>query len=195
MFENLIQLVILFLVIFDPLLSLMVFLSASKKMIPKERRTNAILAVLVAFVLSFSIVLIGGYLLVLFNTTLGEFKIAGGIILIVLGIKMALGIPLADQKILKSSSGRAIAAIIGTPLLTGPAAMTAIIVSVNDYGYLLTVTSITIVLGLTALIFLQAEKINRIIGKTMTQVLSTIFGLITLSWGIKLIKEGIFSII
>lgn len=195
MFENLIQLVILFLVIFDPLLSLMVFLSASKRMIPKERRANAMLAVLVAFVLSFSIVLIGSYLLVLFNTTLGEFKIAGGIILTILGIKMALGIPLTDQKILKGGSGRAIAAIIGTPLLTGPAAMTAIIVSVNDYGYLLTTISITIVLGLTALIFLQAEKINKVIGKTMTQILSTIFGLITLSWGIKLIKEGIFSII
>lgn len=193
MFEGLVQLIILFAVIFDPLASFFVFFSASKQMTAKERKATAILAILVAFGLSLSVILLGVRLLTLFDTTIEEFKIAGGIILAVLGVKMALGIPLTSQK-LEKNKGRAIASIIGTPLLTGPAAITAIIISVDSYGILLTTSAIIIVLGLTTIIFLQTEMINKIFGETMIQVMSTVFGMITLSWGVKLIKEGIVSL-
>lgn len=193
MFEVLLQLVVLFFVIFDPFASLMVFIVASANMDKKERRITASLAVLVAAILSFLVLLFGQNLLNLFSTNIDEFRIAGGIILGILGVKMTLGLPLTHMDEVKNSSGRAIASIIGTPLLTGPAAITAIIITVNDYGKFVTGIAIAIVLGLSALIFCLAHIINKL-GKTTIQVTSTILGLITLAWGVKMITNGLLAI-
>jgi len=193
--EILLQLVILFLVIFDPLASLAVFLTASKSMSAKEKKSTARLAVLVASWLALAVIIAGEGIFVLFNTNLNEFRVAGGIILGLLGVRMVMGRPLAEIGQAKNNSTRAIAAIIGTPLLTGPAAMTAMLISVNDYGRGLTGLSVAIVLLLTAWTFYEAERIQRLLGVTGIQVISTFLGLVTLSWGVKFIVAGLKAIL
>ncbi len=191
MFVQLIKLIVLFVVIFDPLASFAVFVVATQHMLPKERRRTAMLSVLVAGSISLGFLLLGKYLLIAFSTTLDEFRIAGGIILGILGVKMALGHSLADLDSVRHSSGRAIAAIIGTPLLTGPAAITAIMISTSDFGIATTGLAVFIVLLGTAVLFYYAEALSHKFGKTFIQVLSTILGLITTAWGVKFIREGL----
>ena len=190
MIEHLFQLIILFLVIFDPLASISVFIVATKEMPDKERFNTAILSVLVAAVISFSFLIFGQNILLLFDTTINDFKAAAGIILGILGIKMVLGETITHIDPSKNNSGKAIAAIIGTPLLTGPAAITTIIVSVHDYGMLVTGIAIIIVLVFTVLLFIFSGKIYKIFGVTTIQVITTILGLITISWGVKFVKAG-----
>ncbi len=190
MLGHLLKLIVLFFVIFDPFMSFAVFYSSTRDMEREERRRTATMAILVASTISVSVLLFGERILELFNTDIDDFKVAGGIVLGVLGVKMALGQPITDSDSSENRSGRAIAAIIGSPLLTGPAAITAIIVSVDDFGMILTAIAIGIVLTFTALLFYQATLVNRFLGKTLIQVLSTILGLITLSWGVMLIKQG-----
>lgn len=142
------QLFILFFVIFDPLASFIFFLVSTNSMKEAERRRTAIFAVVVAAAISFAVLLFGQNLLALFNTSITEFQIAGGIILSVLGLKMVLGYSLVDVERVKGDSSWAIASIIGTPLLTGPAAITSIIVSVHDYGRFVTGAAVgTVLLG------------------------------------------------
>jgi multiple antibiotic resistance protein len=188
----LMQLIILFTVIIDPLASFGVFFSAVKGMNKKDKRKIANLAVSVAAALSFSVLFLGNNLLHLFSTSIEEFRIAGGIILAVLGVKMSLGHSPAEN--VKGDSAKAIAAIIGTPLLTGPATITAIIVSVNDYGVVLTGTAVTLVLIGTAALFYQADKIKNFFGDTFVRIVSTILGMVTLAWGIRFASEGIKAI-
>lgn len=194
MFGTLAQLIVLFIVIIDPLASLVVFFTASARMSKKERRKIATLAIFVATMLSFLVLIFGESLLKLFSTSLDEFRIAGGIILMILGIKMTLGIPLTSPE-LKANTGRAIAAVIGTPLLTGPATITAIIVSVHDYGRSVTGLAVAIVLVLTAIIFYSAERVHKFTGVTTIQVMSTILGLVTVAWGVRFIATGLLAII
>lgn len=189
----LLQLVILFIVIFDPLSSLVVFLTASKKAKKKERKKMAMLAIIVATTLSFLVILLGNNLLSIFNTTLSEFKIAGGIVLGILGIHMALGTGATDE-ISKKNHGKAVAAIIGTPLLTGPATITAILISINEYGRIVTLIAVSIVLVITALLFFLGNFVEKYINNTVVQALSTILGLVTIAWGVKFITEGIKAI-
>lgn len=189
--EILLQLIVLFGVIFDPPASLAVFATATESLKPEHRHRIATYAILVACGLSLAVLIFGAYLLTIFNTTVTEFRIAGGIILGILGVKMALGIPLHRLGELKDDTGLAIAAIIGTPLLTGPAAITAIIVSIEDFGRFTTGLAIAIVLFVTAIMFYKAEAIFKHVGKTAIQILSTVLGLITLSWGIRFIMLGL----
>ncbi|HLC95942.1 MAG TPA: MarC family protein [Candidatus Nanoarchaeia archaeon] len=188
----LVQLTILFFVLFDPPLSLVVFVAGTEHMVWAEKRKAAILAVLIAGLVSFSALIWGQQLLGLFNTNINNFKVAGGIILTILGIKMALGypiLPIDGSK--KERSAQAIAALIGTPLLTGPAVITSSIVLRYEYGFVLTATAILIVLAATALMFLQADRVHAFLGKGVTRVISTFLGLITISWGIGFLRDAL----
>ena len=191
MFDHLLQLVILFLVIFDPLASAIVFLAATKNIKDAEKGKIATLAILVACVVSFTVLIFGQQILILFNTDINDFRIAGGIILVILGVKMGLGQSITDTEKFNNGSARAIASIIATPLLTGPAAITAIIINSFDYGLIETGLAVAIVLALTGIIFYTAAKIAKRIGMTTIQVTSTILGLITLAWGVTFIRAGL----
>ena len=191
MLDHLLQLIILFVVIFDPFASLVIFLVATEKTTHDERRKIANTALIVAAAVSALFLLFGTAVLSLFNTSIKEFQVAGGIVLGILGVKMVLGYSLARVEELKNSTGWAIASIIGTPLLTGPAAITAIIVSVNDYGRTVTGTALFLVFILTALLFYNAGRIDKVLGRTSIKVISTILGLITLSWGVKYVLSGL----
>jgi multiple antibiotic resistance protein len=193
MIEQLIQLTVLFLVIFDPLASLAVFFSATAKMKKTERKRIAFLAVSVASIVSLVFLFFGQDMLSLLNTTLDEFRVAGGIVLIILGIKMALGHPPGADN-LKSDSGIAVASIIGTPLLTGPAAITAIIISTHDFGLSVTGLALVAVLLLTAFLFFEAEKVRKYFGDTSVRLLSTVMGLVTIAWGVRFIASGLQAI-
>lgn len=189
--ENLIKLIILFFVIFDPPASFVVFSTATSKMKEDKKRRIAFYAIMVAASVSAVFLLLGQNALIWFNTNLSDFKVAGGIVLLILGIKMTLGHSLANLEKSKDDSGKAVASIIGTPLLTGPAAISAIIMSVADYGLLVTSIAISIVLFTALIIFYSSSFFNKVMGKTGTQVLSTIMGLITLAWGINFIRIGL----
>ena len=195
MLENLLQLTVLFFVIFDPLASLAVFFAATSDMNLITRQRIATYALLVAGGLSFLFLLFGQTILNTFSININEFKVAGGVILFLLGIKMALGQSVVDTDKAKGNSAMAIAAIIGTPLITGPAAITAIIVSVGDFGKFSTGVAVIIVLMVTAIIFYQAQRINKFVGKTAIQVISTMLGLVTLAWGVKFITTGVQALL
>src|SRR3989338_1926461 len=185
------QLLVLFWVIFDPWASFVVFTVATSSMQEKERKKTATIAVAVAAMISLLVLLLGQGFLELFNMNIKEFQVAGGIVLGVLGLKMVLGQSLVDVERVKGDSTWAIASIIGTPLLTGPAAIMTIIVSVSNYCRIVTGLAISIVLLGTALLFYNTKRAYRLLGRTAIQVISTILGLITLAWGVKYVLQGI----
>lgn len=192
MLAKLFQLTVLFFVIFDPFISFSAFLIATKNLPSVEKRKTGILSVVVAAVISLLFILFGQNIFGIFDMKMEDFKIGAGVILGILGIKMTLGQSITNMEQLKdNASSKAIASIIGTPLLTGPAAITTIIVTVHDYGMLITGASVGIVLLLTAFLFLFADRIYKLLGLTTIQVISTILGLITISWGVKFIRTGL----
>jgi multiple antibiotic resistance protein len=189
--DNLVHLIILFLVIFDPLASFVIFHATTHHLDSRERNRIATYAVLIALILSYTVLLFGQSFLVAFNITLSDFKVACGLVLGLLGIQMALGKTLGNLEEYKDKTGYGIAAIIGTPLLTGPAAISTIIVAGSDYGIPVTAMAIAVVLALTALLFYQSALIHRLVGETPTRVITTFLGLITIAWGVKFIREGL----
>ncbi|MFH1642675.1 MAG: MarC family protein [Nanoarchaeota archaeon] len=188
---EIIQLTILFIVLFDPLASLAVFFIGTKNLKNSERKKVALYAVLLAGLLSYTCLLFGDSLLTLLNTNLDNIRIAGGIILIILGIRMSFGYSLFNKGINKNDSVHSIAALIATPLLTGPAVITAIIVLKNDFGFFSPAISILITLMIAYLLFYNSEKIFKIFNETTIQVISTFLGLITIAWGVGFLRVAI----
>lgn len=191
---EMLQLIVLFFVIIDPMASFAVFLAASSAMTQRERKRTALIASIIAISLSALVLIFGSTLLTLFNTSLDEFKVAGGIILGILGVKMALGIPLKHIDEVEGDSGMALASIIGTPLITGPATILTIILTSVQYGKLKVSVALAIVLTATSTLLLLADKVRNFMGKDFVRIVSTILGMITLAWGVKFITEGLLAI-
>lgn len=187
--KTVINLLVLFFVIFDPFMSMAIFYSLTQHLTRKEKTKAAFLALTTAAILSYAVLIWGYKILALFNVNLADFKVAGGIVLSILGIKMSLCLIAAEKP--KDKTAASIAVIIGSPLITGPAAITAIIISVQKYNMLLTGSCVTVILVITGFCLLQADRIHRMLGDTIIRAISTMLGLITLSWGIFFIREGL----
>ena len=196
MISTLISLVILFFVIIDPLTSFVVFFVSTKGFDNKAKIKIAILSVLLATVISYIVLFLGQNLLKLFSTDINSFKIAGGIILLILGINMSLGKSFNDLEKMEGDSVHAVASIIATPLISGPATITAIIISAADFGKLLTGVAIGIILAMVGILFYLSIRFHDVTSKAKTtiQVVTTIMGLITLAWGVNYILTGVQAI-
>ena len=191
MISKLIQLILLFTVIIDPLLSYAFFFVTTKGFPTYEKKKIAYFAITVSGTVSLLFLLFGSKLLYIFNTNLEDFKIAGGIILSILGVRMALGKTFEHMKDAQKNSGRAISAIIGTPLMTGPACITAIIISSQEYGTLITGLAVGIVIAFTGMLLFSSIRLKKLKYETAIQVITTVLGIITISWGIGFIRAGL----
>lgn len=196
MFSQLFSLIILFFVIIDPLTSFVVFFVSTKGFEKKAKLRIALLSVLLAAIISYLVLFLGNNLLQIFSTDINSFKIAGGIILLILGTNMSLGKSFSDIEKMEGDSIHAIASIIATPLISGPATITAIIISSSDYGQLLTGLALGIILVIITALFYLSIRYQNVTDKAKTtiQVITTLMGLITLAWGVNYILSGIQAI-
>jgi multiple antibiotic resistance protein len=190
--EPFLQLFVLFFGIIDPLVSLGVFVSLTFDFSDAERRKTALYAVIVAAVPLLLFIFFGLGVLGLLNIELRNFQVAGGILLGILGIKMALGQNMSEEgKVTKGTrSAMAVATLIGTPLLTGPAAITTAIITSGTYGPVLTATASLAVLLSSFVLLLLSKRLLAVFGKTTFQLLSTMLGLVTIAWGVQFIRHG-----
>lgn len=189
MIDILIQLTILFAVIIDPPLSFAVFVANTKTLDAKEKAKIAGLAILVAALIGYVFLLFGENILHVLSTEINDFRVAGGIILVLLGIRMALGQTVANIE--NGNSSKAIASIIATPLISGPSCITALIINSVDYGQLLTGIAFTIIIVLTGALLFLSIPFEKHINTTAIKVATTIMGLITIAWGVEFIRVGL----
>ncbi len=184
---SIIQPLILFLVIMDPLVGISALLSMGKGKTENELRKIAVKSVIVASLVFFTFAFFGSLALQLLGVTLDSFRAAAGIILILLGLQFALGLsfPRKNEEISE------VAVVIGTPLISGPATISATIVLVSDTGLFTTLFAGTIALAMVLAALLFATRISRIIGRAGMQVLTTMMGLVTIAWGLQFLVQGL----
>ena len=133
--EGLLEAFIALFVIMDPIGNLTLFINLTKGMPLKEIKRNIDRSVFVAGVLLFIFLFFGLQVFDLFGIDLDSFQIAGGIVLLIMGILYVFG---ASLKYVKSH-GFDLSVPVGTPLLTGPGVITITIILVKERGILVTV--------------------------------------------------------
>lgn len=189
--ESFIAASIYILVIIDPLASLPVFLAFTKELSKKEARIAATKAVIIAGILAITFLFVGQQLLDLMHISLKDFKVAGGIILLLLGLQSVIGFSFVNEKERKTTSMETIATLIATPMLTGPGLMTAIIVMVQEVGMLIVTLAIFVALLISWLVLFNAASLKKIVGDQIIEVGSKVLGLLIIAVGISFIKDGL----
>lgn len=187
-------------VVINPFSTVAIFIPLAKGIksnIKKEMLQNASKmgwAILVLFSLS------GLMIFQLFGLSIGSFKVAGGILLLIISLKMLFkGNELEEEngKINEDYNKKDDLTIIPltVPFTSGPGAITTAIVlasqAIDVYYWTVLILSITIAILLNYLVLLNSEIIEKILKQRGIKVLTKLMGIIVCSVGIQFIVNGI----
>ncbi len=130
----------------------------------------------------------GPYILRAFNISIADFRIAGGIVLLVIGIDtLREGAP----RTMGLSPEEFIFTPIVTPMLVGPGgAITSVMLFTTYYGIPEVIISILIASLITYLVIRFSFSIIRLIGGNMLRFIGRFLSLIIMAWAVSLIIEG-----
>ena len=190
-------------IILDPLLSVSMFINLTHNLTKAEVIKQAFIATAVAGILMLSFLFFNNIVFDLLNIELESFKVAGGVILFILGLQIVLGIEIggssAGHKSLSSPDRigkKAMAGvIIGTPIMCGPGAITTVMILGAQDGLLITFIAIILALVCIWLILVFSTFIKKILGETILVILSKIMGLLLTAIAVHTIWTGILGLI
>ncbi|MBI5148256.1 MarC family protein [Candidatus Pacearchaeota archaeon] len=178
--------IVMLFIISDSLGNLPLFITLTLKKTQEERKKIFRQAILTAFTILFVFALIGYLVLSFFDIKLGSFAIAGGLLLLLLGISISLG---KEKELITSKSMAYVP--MATPLIAGPGAITAVLLTIQTSSWLIAVLSIIIVFIITKLIFWKAESLHKLLGKNGSILISRLSGIIVSAIGIEFIINGL----
>jgi multiple antibiotic resistance protein len=174
-------------IILDPLLSVPLFISMTKGKSARELNREAGVATGVAGALMFAFLFGNILIFEILGISISSFQVAGGILLFLLGIQETLGIVIGTTRVTESPAS----VVIGTPLLCGPGTITQVILLTNEYGYLVAAVSSALALAVTFLVLRYAALIQKALGRTITDIMGRVLGMILAAIGVQLIIAGI----
>jgi multiple antibiotic resistance protein len=184
-----IPLILQLFVLINPLSSFPVLVSAFKKKMDVKK--IALMSTLVAFAIAIAVVFVGPLLFTMFGVGIDSLMIAGGVILLLLGIDTVRQDGETGGNVNEVDG---FISLIATPLLTGPATISFIILKAYEMGQMDLVVDITITFAaIGALFVLFAFMVPKINAKVVG-ILSKIFGLFLTAIGIEMVATGIRAI-
>ncbi len=118
-----------------------------------------------------------------------DFKIAGGLVLLLIALSELVGGPEAE----KNSSGSTGIVPIGVPLISGPGVLTTLILQVSTIGYLMTFVALDLNYGVAWIVLRNSSKVKNLIGKDGTLIVSKIAALLLAAYSLAMLRSGIFE--
>jgi multiple antibiotic resistance protein len=184
---DLLQAILLLLIILDPFTNAPYFYILTKDFNPKLRSSIIKKSVLIASTILFVFSVSGDILFSLMGVSVGDFKVAGGLVLLIYSV---LGL-LEISTMPKPEADKISIVPMATPLLAGPGAVTAVIYIKYTWGLEVSLLSILVCSSITLAILLSGEKMLRLLGRNGTTVLDKVMSMLMAAYAISLIREGL----
>jgi multiple antibiotic resistance protein len=156
-----------------------------------QRKQLIIQAVLTAFIVAVVFLISGKAILRFLGITINDFRIAGGLVLLVLSVHDILSSSEARR-----SPGEHIGIVpLGIPLIMGPAALTTILILADKFGYGITVLSLAANFIIILTVLINAKWITKAIGAGGSKAFAKVASLLLAAYAIMMIREGITAVI
>jgi len=182
---------ILLLLVLDPFGSLPIFISILGGVLPERRTRVAVREVVIAFAVLLGFMLAGQGFLSLMHLSERSLEVAGGVILIIIAIRMIFGggeIYGADVR------GREPFIFpLAVPLLAGPSAMATVLLlaSRQPEHMLQWIGALTAALAVSGFVLLAADRIRRVLGSQMVAAIEKLMGLVLTAIATEMILAGL----
>ena len=155
--------------------------------IEKPQKTKIInQSVITALSVSIGFLALGKFVFSVLGIEIYDFKMAGGLLLLVFAINDLLFSEKGKRTITPTMG----VVPLGIPLVVGPAVLTSIIVTVDTYGYIPTVTSLVVNLIIVWVVFLKSNFIYRLMGDGGSKAFAKVASLLLAAIAVMMLRRG-----
>jgi multiple antibiotic resistance protein len=184
------MLIVQLFVLINPLSSLPFVVAAHKNGINVRRLAFG--AVITAFILAVCIALVGKFLFQVFGISPDSFRVAGGIILLLLALD-TIRTPKEDYH--PAGNIDSLIAILATPLLTGPATISFITIKSHEMSVIPLLSNICIAFLFVGIVFVLVSFTISKINTKIIDIISKVLGLFLTAMAIEMMSKGLREII
>lgn len=189
MINNLLLAFIPIFVAVDAIGVLPIFVSFTQGLSQEEKIKIILQSMITAICLAVFFIFLGKAVFRLLGISMGDFLIAGGLILFSIAIIDVIN-PNKKRRIPISEVG---AVPLGTPLIVGPAVLTTSLIIIGVYGLYATLVSVVINVLLAGLIFSLSGYLIKVIGESGSKALSKVTSLLLAAIAIMMVRKGIMQ--
>jgi multiple antibiotic resistance protein len=176
-------------IIVDPFGNIPIFMGLTENVPQSKRRKLYNTAVVVGTVLLLVFAFTGTEILTLFGLSIYSFEVAGGILLLIISIRILVSGTKAEDNESPESLG---AVPIAIPLLVGPGAITTTIFSLQLYENAIpAILAVVIVMAVTWVILRYINGIYRLLGKTGALIIARVMALLIAAIAVQYIITGL----
>ncbi len=184
------------LVLINPISKIFVVSTLAQKSSHKDIMHVITKSTVVAILILVLFALVGNFILTsVFHVNIYAFMIAGGLILVMKGfqaLNKGVFFELDPNQTLEDVS----IVPLASPMIAGPATITAAVSFPSQYGVWITVLGLVLVVGINYLFMLSSRFINRVLVKYhVVGALIRITGLIVATIGIQMVANGVMEFI
>lgn len=168
-----------------------IFASLTEGVKNEEKRKIIIQSIITAISLAIAFIFLGNWIFKLLGITIGDFMIAGGIVLFCIAIIDIIN-PNKKRRIPSNELG---AVPLGTPLIVGPAVLATSLIIIEEYGLVPTLFSVVSNVILAGTIFLFSDFLINRLGVAGSRALSKVMSLLLAAIAVMLIRKGVLFIL
>ena len=174
----------------DVIGTLPIFINLTEGVERRKVRTVTLEAIAAGATVAILFMFGGKWLFKVLGVTIADFRVAGGLLLLVFAIHDML-FARADRK--KEATMGVVP--IGIPLLVGPAVLTGLVLAVDTYGYVPTLVSLGLNLGIAFVVFYFGNFIIRVVGEGGSKGIGKVASLLLAAIAVMMIRSGVEAMI
>ncbi len=191
-----------FFAIMNPISNLPAYMALVADDSQKISRKIAFRSLLIAFVIITVFIFSGDFIFKVFGITIVSFRIAGGILVAIIGYHMINGnhspsYKGMEQQAVNSDPMSIAISPLAMPLFAGPGTITTALSLANGglRNQLITVVAFAILCVITYLLLRSAKQIAGFLGKNLMKIITKMMGLLLFSIGIQMIIVSVQTLI
>jgi len=200
MFEKLFHDLVTLFVVVNPIGVVPLFLAVAGRESAAARRRIAAQAIIISAVILLVFIAIGQLVLEALGIDLASFRIAGGLVLLVIALRMVLAETETSSDTDAPLRGNVAVFPLAMPFIAGPASIMAVVLLTDNNVYTVwqqaeTAALLLLVLAFTYACLVGAELVQRLLGQTGASVVSRIMGLILAALAVQSILTGLHDVL
>ncbi len=175
-------------IIVDPFGNIPIFVGLTENVQDAQKKKVYNTATIVGVILLLVFAFAGTGILSLFGLSIYSFEVAGGILLLIIAIRILISGSMHENVESPESIG---AVPIAIPLLVGPGAITTTIFNIQQYDTIIAILSVLVVMTITWITLRYISKVYKFLGKTGSLVIARVMALLIAAIAVQYILTGV----
>ena len=163
----------------------------TERMEPVERRRVIDLSIGVALGVALAFAFLGQAVFRFMGIDVADFRVAGGLVLLLLSLADLVGRPEHESRITGSSG----VVPLAVPLISGPAVLTTVILHIDAHGPAVTLSALLTNLAIAWILMRKAGAAFRMLGRDGAVVASKLVALLLAAFAVSMIRGGLSQMI